>query len=245
MPSDAKREGVSRRARPAPAFTLLELLVAVAIISVLAALTLGWLSHGREISNRAACLSNQRQIHGALSRFATDNNGALPVGYRLGKKQFNTTLYSGSSNKWVLLGRLIEDGYLTEPRILFCPSETDPTQAFNTKDNPWPFQPGRNLQGCYACNPLVDWGTASSPPDWPRLQSLDRIPLLADGAGLPARVDSRHRDGINVVFTDGSAGWVPRKEFDSELKQCTELGAGSNGAQTRLWEILAGTRSAK
>jgi prepilin-type N-terminal cleavage/methylation domain-containing protein/prepilin-type processing-associated H-X9-DG protein len=225
------------------AFTLLELLVTVAIIAILAALLMGVLSRGGETSRRAACISNLRALHTSLSRYATDHDGMLPVGYRLAKKQFNTTLYSGSSNKWVLLGLLVEAGLVDEPRILFCPSETDSTQAFDTSANPWPRQSGKNLQGCYACNPIVDWGTAGAPPEWPRLQALGRIPLLADGAGMPARVDSRHRDGINVLFSDGSTKWVPRADFDHELKQCTELSAAANDPQTRLWEILAGTRA--
>lgn len=226
------------------AFTLLELLVAVAIIAILAALLMGALSRGGETSRRAACISNLRAVHASLSRFATDNDGNLPIGYRLAKKQFNTTLYSGSANKWVLLGLLVDAGLIDEPRILFCPSETDPTQAFDTKQNPWPYQSGKNLQGCYACNPIVDWGTAGAPPEWPKLQGIDRIPLLADGAGMPERVDSRHRDGINVLFSDGSTKWVPRKDFDHELSQCATLGASANDPQTRLWEILAGKRSA-
>lgn len=231
----------ARRSSPA-AFTLLELLVVVAIIGVLAALSMGVFGKGREQSRRATCLSNLRAVHTAIGRYAADNDGALPIGYRLEKKQFNTTLYSGSSNKWVLLGLLIDAGLIQDPRILFCPSETDPTQSFDTPENPWPKQPGKNLQCGYATNPIVDWGTAGAPPQWPKLGGLERMPLLADGAGLPERVDSRHRDGINVVFNDGSGLWVPRSEFDTELRQCRTLGTAANEPQTRLWEILAGKK---
>lgn len=224
------------------AFTILELLVAVAIIAILAALLVSVFGGAGENAHRAKCVSNLRAIHTAVTRYAGDNNGAVPIGYRLDKKQFNTTLYSGSSNKWVLLGVLLEAKYIEDARILFCPSERDPTQAYNTSKNPYPIKPGTNLQGAYACNPLVNWGTASAPPEWPRLQGLGRTPLLADGAGMPDRVDSRHRDGINVIFTDGSARWVPRKDFETELNQCTSLSAAANDPQTRLWEILADKR---
>lgn len=224
------------------AFTLLELLVVVAIIAVLAGLLMGVFGKGREQSRRATCLSNLRAVHTAITRYAADNDGAIPIGYRLEKKQFNTTLYSGSSNKWVLLGLLIDAGLITDPRILFCPSETDATQSFNTPENPWPKKRGKNLQGAFATNPIVDWGTAGAPPAWPRLGGLDRMPLLADGAGLPERVDSRHRDGVNVVFTDGSGQWIQRREFETELRQCTTLGTAANEPQTRLWEILAGKK---
>ena len=236
MQCDATREQRRR------AFTLLELLVSIAIIAILAALLINIFSQGGESAHRAACVSNLRAIHTAVNRYAADNNGAIPIGYRLDKMQFNTTLYSGSSNKWVLLGLLLDAHYIDDARILFCPSERDPTQAYNTPENPYPVQKGKNLQGAYACNPIVNWGTAGFPPEWPRLQSLGRVPLLADGAGMPDRVDSRHRDGINVIYTDGSARWVPRKDFDTELQQCTELSAAANAPQTRLWEILAETR---
>jgi len=220
------------------AFTLIELLVVVSIIGVLSALIMAAVSSGREQANRAACLSNLRNTYTLLGRFAADNDGALPVGYRLGKKQFNTTLYSGSVNEFVLLGRLISAGLVTEPRILYCPSERDSTQAYNTKNNPWTIVAGMNLQGGYACNPLVDWGTAGEPADWPRLANLDRLPLLADGVGMPQRVDSRHRAGVNVIFTDGSTRWVPREKFDAVLSTCTTLAPACNPAQDSIWTIF-------
>jgi prepilin-type N-terminal cleavage/methylation domain-containing protein/prepilin-type processing-associated H-X9-DG protein len=221
------------------AFTLIELLVVIAVIGILAAFILTALAAGRERANRAACISNLRQTHTLLTRFATDNDGAVPIGYRLGKKQFNTTLYSGSGNKFVLLGRLIPAGVVTEPRVLYCPSETDPSQAYNTSLNSWTIQSGKNLQGGYACNPLVDWGTSGDPPDWPTMANLGRVPLLADGAGMPERVDSRHRDGVNVLYMDGSTRWVPREKFDADLSTCTSLNASHNDAQDRIWTILA------
>jgi prepilin-type N-terminal cleavage/methylation domain-containing protein/prepilin-type processing-associated H-X9-DG protein len=223
----------------AAAFTLIELLVAIAIIVVLAALTLAVVGRSGEQSRRTACLSNLRQVHALAVRFAADNDGALPVGYRLGQKQFNTTLYSASNGRYVLLGRLLAGGQ-TDARAFFCPSERDPTQAYNTKDNPWPVQAGKNLQGGYGTNPLVDWGTAEFPDNPVKLSTLERVPLIADGVGMPKRVDSRHKDGVNVVFSDGSGAWVPREKFNAELAGCTAISAGNNAAQDRIWQILGG-----
>ena len=222
-----------------PAFTLVELLVVISIIAVLAALIMAAVARGREQAHRATCLSNLRQTHTLLMRFAADNDGALPIGYRLGKKQFNTTIYSGSGNKYVLLGRLVTAGLVTDPGVLFCPSEHDTTQAYNTRDNPWQVTLGKNVQGGYASNPLVDWATAAEPPTWPTLTTQGRVPLLADGFGMPARVDSRHRDGVNVIFSDGGAKWVPREKFDADLGTCTSIDAAFNDAQDRIWKIIA------
>ncbi|MEO6786680.1 MAG: type II secretion system protein, partial [Chthoniobacteraceae bacterium] len=168
-------------------FTLIELLVVIAIIALLAGLILVALTRSREQSNRTACMGNLRQIHTLTSRFAADNDGALPIGYRLGQKQFNTTLYAASNGQYVLLGKLLASGAVKEPRVFFCPSESDTTQAYNTKDNPWPVQAGKNLQGGYATNPLVDWGSGDLPATPIKLMSLDRTPLIADGVGMPKR----------------------------------------------------------
>ena len=220
------------------AFTLVELLVVISIIAVLAGLILAAFGSSREKSNRAACMNNLRQLHALASRFAGDNDGALPIGYRLGQKQFNTTLYAASGSQYVLLGKLLASGMAAEPRTFFCPSERDSTQAYNTKDNPWPVQAGKNLQGGYGTNPLVDWGTGDIPDNAIKLLSLERTPLIADGVGMPKRVDSRHKDGVNVIFSDGSGQWVPREKFNSDLAGCTSLSAGNNAAQDRIWQIL-------
>jgi prepilin-type N-terminal cleavage/methylation domain-containing protein/prepilin-type processing-associated H-X9-DG protein len=220
------------------AFTLIELLVVVSIIAILAGLVIAGAGRSREQGARAMCLSNMRQIHALTMRFAAENDGALPIGYRLGQKQFNTTMYA--SGNYVLLGRLLSGGTEKEGRAFFCPSEHDPTQAFNTKDNPWPAQAGKTLQGGYGTNPLVDWGGATFPDAPIRISNLTRIPLIADGVGMPKRVDSRHKDGVNVVFSDGSGNWVPREKFNTDLAGCTSAGAANNAAIDRIWQILGG-----
>ena len=218
------------------AFTLIELLAVIAIIAILAGLTIAGIGRSREQGSRTACLSNIRQLHSLASRFAGENDGALPIGYRLGQKQFNTTLYA--SGKYVLLGKLLEGTSDKDARTFFCPSERDHTQAYNTKENPFPIVPGQTLQGGFATNPLVDWRSASFPDTPIRLANLGRVPLIADGVGMPKRVDSRHKDGVNVVFTDGSGRWVPREKFNTELARCTSPGAGNNTAMDRIWQIL-------
>jgi prepilin-type N-terminal cleavage/methylation domain-containing protein/prepilin-type processing-associated H-X9-DG protein len=221
------------------AFTLIELLVVIVIIAILAGFILSALGRSKEQGNRAACMSNLRQLHTLATNFAADNDGALPVGYRQGQKQFNTTLYTAADSKYVLLGKLLADGAIKDPRVFFCPSERDKTQAYNTTDNPWPIQGGKNLQGGYGTNPLVDWANSPDLPQTPiKLINLERVPLIADGVGMPKRVDSRHKDGVNVIYTDGSARWVPREKFDADLAGCTSISAGNNAAQDRIWQIL-------
>ena len=60
------------------AFTLVELLVVLAVIGILAALSLGGLSKLRASSDRSKAISNMRQIGTGITLFAADNDGKLP-----------------------------------------------------------------------------------------------------------------------------------------------------------------------
>lgn len=60
------------------AFTLVELLVVIVIISVLAALAFPVFGVVRRNAQRASCMSNLRQIHTALSLYIQDADGMYP-----------------------------------------------------------------------------------------------------------------------------------------------------------------------
>ncbi len=62
--------------RAGHAFTIIELLVVVAIIGLLIALLLPTLQRARFLARKTSCLANQRTIALAQASYATDNNGA-------------------------------------------------------------------------------------------------------------------------------------------------------------------------
>ena len=231
----------SKNPPAARAFSLIELLVVIAIIGILASLLLPALANGKKRVRRAACLNNLRQTHLAFMAYAHDYDGAVAIGYRSGRKQFNTMIYSGTANFFVTFGRLYVAKFMDEPRIFYCPAETATSQAFNTVDNPWPPGiAGTNVQGGYASTPVTDWAALEFPAAMPRLDDLGRQALFADGAGLPDRVNSRHIDGVNVFSTDGGAGWVQRALFDASLSQCTSVNPAFNPQQDAIWSVFNG-----
>lgn len=69
-------------ATPRPAshgFTLIEILVVLAIISILAAMIFPTFARAREGARRASCLSNLRQIGMAIFQYVQDNDERLPL----------------------------------------------------------------------------------------------------------------------------------------------------------------------
>src|SRR3954463_10193494 len=79
----SSRSGVQglKSERVKAAFTLIELLIVIAIIAILAALLLPVLGRARESGRSAACLSNLHQIGIALQLYVQDNENILPTMY--------------------------------------------------------------------------------------------------------------------------------------------------------------------
>src|SRR6059036_572745 len=91
------------------AFTLLELLVVLAIIGVLLALLLPRLNSAREERRRAACASNLRQIGIALLAYASDHSMHLP-----------TAQDNRDSATWDIA---LTNGYIPSVKVFQCPSD--------------------------------------------------------------------------------------------------------------------------
>lgn len=122
-PLQARGGGSPNSRKCADAFTLMELIVVIAIIAILAGLLLSALSKAQASSDRAVCISNQRQMALALSLFV-DDNGVYPlmgtmsgVGQRSRVWYHDLEQYTGS--KWPaadLTGRERRTG------LFCCPS---------------------------------------------------------------------------------------------------------------------------
>ncbi len=110
------------------AFTLVELLMAIAIVAVLTALLLPALKSAREHGRRAKCLSNMHQIGLAMGMYADQNDGKMPPYFYAAQK-------SGDSYQiFIKSGWSIWDvGALANPNVLVCPADENPA-LINTTD---------------------------------------------------------------------------------------------------------------
>ncbi|HOW74086.1 MAG TPA: type II secretion system protein [Phycisphaerae bacterium] len=72
-----------RPSRRTGGFTLLEVMIVVAVIALLVAILLPSLSAAREQSRRAICLANLKQLHLAWSMYLDGSQGRFPTGMNL------------------------------------------------------------------------------------------------------------------------------------------------------------------
>jgi prepilin-type processing-associated H-X9-DG protein/prepilin-type N-terminal cleavage/methylation domain-containing protein len=202
--------------RKAHGFTFVEILVALVVIGLIAAILLPIFLSGRESARRATCVSNIRQLGSALMMYTQDNDGYFIPELR-------------GSNNW---DNLIAK-YLKSSEVFRCPSASVPS----TFDSDIPGIPSYLAKG-YALNfELYDERTRSRPaindPSviYPSTtvafgevsyKSRDggySFPLtlskpqddsdLGSGESYVGGVAGglRHQGGSNYVFVDGHVKW--------------------------------------
>jgi len=118
--------------------SLVEVLVVVAVVSVLMAIMLPAANATRDRARRAACSANLRQVGTAIHLYAQDFDDSIPFGPE-GRPVTGSNFYTVTGNVTSLLS--LEDGapvglglllktYLAQqPMVLFCPGADQPSEA--------------------------------------------------------------------------------------------------------------------
>lgn len=156
-------------------FTLVELLVVVAIIAILASLLLPSLGRARELARQSACLGNLKGIGTASHEYAAEHNDRMPRLTSTADTDPSTALNAANDEIWTAgnpptlnlsenamncMWLLVQDGKITADG-LHCPSDGDweqreATEAYGWEkwtefsygmDNPYPTQTGTTTLG--------------------------------------------------------------------------------------------------
>ena len=255
-----------RPPRPlAAAFTLVELLVVIGIIALLIGILLPALGRARSAARRTQCASNLHQMGLALNLYATDGNGFVPLGVNSLNKQSNGWFYAAGDPAGSMFGQLYEARYLRDPRVVFCPAQTDPAFQFQTTSNVWPYvfpggtrscRSGYSMRGDYR----IQWnaaGTAFNTQQFLTHGAADAVPKFGPNGPLPkwnhfkneavlcdllrdnTSLAKAHRDGMLYLRGDGSAHWVRADQVRAKIATITPAFAASNNpAIDDLWDLF-------
>ena len=194
------------RATRVPGFTLVELLVGIAVITVLIGLLLPTLVRARRVAVQLACASNLRQWAAAVQIYAGQEKGWLP---RRGQGVQPTTVIDRPSDWFNALPpvmgmktyrELIADNRIPRPghgSVWMCPAAVDAGQQFFF---------------AYAMNMRLSTWSSPAPDRISRVGSWSSVVFLTEGPGEYCSVlptpgayspVARHDGRINIAFLDG------------------------------------------
>ncbi|WFB36180.1 prepilin-type N-terminal cleavage/methylation domain-containing protein [Kiritimatiellota bacterium B12222] len=194
---------------PREAFTLIEMLVVIAIIVVLISFIVPTVTQSLNRATRTKCLSNLRQISITTLAWATDHQGELPVVER------ESPLFPHAFENYE---ELFEDTLGPRDQAMFCPGKlrkvrNPQTNQYDTIYTTYQyFNIPIPFSGSYSTN-KPDLTNVSS---YPHNAAVWGCLTLTNGAGISLAHDepgvSKPVSGMNAVFIDGHGGWV---EFEN------------------------------
>ncbi|MDQ8194690.1 type II secretion system protein [Coraliomargarita sp. SDUM461004] len=202
-------------------FTLVELLMVIAVIAVLAAILIPVITRVREKSHEVECRNNLRQIGVALNLYVQDHNqrfpgpltGAQPTSYKLGVTNamvYHLTEYLGLpepteekqyAEVFACPAYLAEKPIEEDPRSYVIPTGSETGYLFGYANaDPNKGQGAKTITYAYQENPHDIW----------ILREASQ--LQSGNIRLPEQPN--HKEGNHYLFLDGSVRMIA---FDQEL----------------------------
>ena len=219
--------------RKGRAFSIVELLVVVAILSVLLAILVPALGRAKELARRAVCASNLKQIGSSVGTYAAQSREWLPTLTGHGGTTLSCTHWVrwfyvegyGDHNYWNL-GLLYKTDIATDGGLYYCPSQPDKWFRLKTY-SPWHsnYQSGTSANGvriAYGFNPyVVDPDTPDKSRLYTRHATMPPYRVLAsDLVQTRGTVAHVAEPGWNVLYPHGGVRFVIDPSiYDDDLAQ--------------------------
>lgn len=250
---------VGRGSRARSAFTLIDLLVSIAVMSVLIAIMLPSITSAHEAARRVACRSNVRQIGLGIVMYANDHDGRLPASVFLDPTLFGgstTAMVTGEANSeltrmialrvapgdpklssggWDGLGHLHQQQYTNAPRVFYCPSHKG-ENVFSRFAAGWATGV-QELAGNYHYR---GYGPTATRKFTNMIYDIEppSSAILADA--IQTRLELNHKEGLNIFRADLSAEWFAdiRREVSGVLPDSKENTAANNARIAEAWRAF-------
>jgi len=206
------------RQRRLGGFTLIELMVVVAILSILAMLLLPAVAKSLGMARRISCMNNMKQMHNAMMCYANDYSGWMPPTYCAGRWWIESIHPYFSDRPFDGGGPNTSKSYqcpADNKQVLFGCNYMYPAYLGHYAWYPAILSYGpRNLNRCAApadCSICVDG------------KSKDMYRLYYDFIFMfnaVQYIDPRHSGGTNVLFADGHVIWAyPFNQSEAQIRQ--------------------------
>ena len=184
------------RPRPRRGYTIVELLVAIAIIGILSAILLAAVARSRAKARQIVCVNNLAQLYKYVIYYVDENEGLLP---------------NFEGIKWID-DLIVLCPKPVSPDILKCPSDPDP-------------MPASVYELSYACNCTYAKKRLTSIKKPSQIvlftdigRKGDKIKYCARYAWVLTDYSAfRHFDGLNAMFADGHIDSLRPAECRDEI----------------------------
>lgn len=226
-------------------FTLIELLIVIAVIAILASMLLPALKKAKEQAKLALCIGNQKQLGAGLCQYSIDFDDNMP--WSVLEHVYLWTIAAQNSginpsivarfgfdpgpklNAAILYGK---GGYVQDPHVFFCPSDTRFLPS--AEASPWPkgvtyYSYNYNFHG-YGINP---WPYKALYPRYSKTPNT--LPLFIDRVWSNSYLF--HNTRWNRTFNDLHVD----TKFDTLAKKYQLSPPGPNDASSSVivWNTLS------
>lgn len=220
-------------------FTLLDVLVAIAVITLLIGILAPTLGKVQETSRRVVCSSNLRQFGLGLQMYADDSRGVLPASTFVGGSGDDSAEmmivrlspdhdYPVNRQGWDGLGILYSESYLLAPGLYYCPSHAG-DHYFERYADAW-AAPAGEIVGNYHFRGQDGDGLTNL------YMMTANSALVADG--MRTQDDYSHRVGLNVLRAGGHVVWMDDPDGQIMAMLAPEDTDTDESSVDEAWDII-------